>query len=138
MLGKSLLRIGGKGMYWYYVITIAIIGIDQLSKWMVVKNMEIYDQITVIENFFYLTSHRNTGAAWGILEGKMNFFYIITVIVVIGVIFYLHKYGKENKLLAVSLSFVLGGVIGHFIGRIPHKESLDRLAIDEAHVCTTS
>ncbi|HLR66076.1 MAG TPA: signal peptidase II [Virgibacillus sp.] len=114
-------------MYWYYVITIAIIGIDQLSKWMVVKNMEIYDQITVIENFFYLTSHRNTGAAWGILEGKMNFFYIITVIVVIGVIFYLHKYGKENKLLAVSLSFVLGGAIGNFIDRILHKEVVDFL-----------
>lgn len=127
MLGKSLLRIGGQGMYWYYVITIAIIGIDQLSKWMVVKNMEIYDQITVIENFFYLTSHRNTGAAWGILEGKMNFFYIITVIVVIGVIFYLHKYGKENKLLAVSLSFVLGGAIGNFIDRILHKEVVDFL-----------
>ncbi len=34
------------------------------------KNMELGERITVIENFFYLTSHRNTGAAWGILSAK--------------------------------------------------------------------
>lgn len=114
-------------MYWYYLIAIIVIGIDQFTKWLIVKNMALYEQVPIIENFFYLTSHRNKGAAWGILEGQMIFFYIITVIVIIGVIFYLQKYGKESKLLAISLSFILGGAIGNFIDRIFREEVVDFL-----------
>ncbi|MFD2044028.1 signal peptidase II [Ornithinibacillus salinisoli] len=112
-------------MYWYYIIAVIIIGIDQFTKWLVVKNMELYEQITIIDNFFNLTSHRNSGAAWGILEGKMVFFYIITVIVIIGVLYYMHKFAKENKLFAIALSFILGGAIGNFIDRLMHQEVVD-------------
>jgi signal peptidase II len=112
-------------MHWYYVIALIIIGIDQLTKWIVVKSMELGEQITIIENFFYLTSHRNSGAAWGILEGQMIFFYIVTVIVVIGIIYYMQKYAKYDKLLAIGLSLILGGAIGNFIDRVFHQEVVD-------------
>lgn len=114
-------------MVWYYIIAFIIIGIDQLTKWIVVKEMDLYEQITIIEDFFYLTSHRNSGAAWGILEGRMIFFYIITVIVIIGVVYYMQKYARNNKVLAISLSFILGGAIGNFIDRLFRKEVVDFL-----------
>ncbi|WP_188454467.1 signal peptidase II [Virgibacillus oceani] len=114
-------------MYWYYIIAAIIIGIDQFTKWIVVKNMELYEQIAIINDFFYLTSHRNTGAAWGILKGHMMFFYIITVIVIIGIIFYMQKYARESILLAISLSLILGGAIGNFIDRIFRQEVVDFL-----------
>lgn len=120
-------EIGGQNMHWYYLIALVIIGIDQLTKWLVVKHMTLHESITIIHNFFYLTSHRNKGAAWGILQNQLIFFYIITVIVVIGVIYYLHKYGKDHKLLAISLSFILGGAIGNFIDRLFRKEVVDFL-----------
>lgn len=114
-------------MYVYYIIAGILVIIDQITKWIVVKNMELYEQITLIQDFFYLTSHRNKGAAWGILQGKMIFFYIVTTIVVIGVIYYMQKYAKNDKLLAISLSFVLGGAIGNFIDRIFRGEVVDFL-----------
>ncbi|WP_099158013.1 signal peptidase II [Virgibacillus ndiopensis] len=114
-------------MYWYYIIAVIIIGIDQFTKWIVVKNMELYEQITIIDDFFYLTSHRNTGAAWGILEGQMIFFYLITAVVIIGVVFYMQKYAKDSILLAISLSLILGGAIGNFIDRIFRQEVVDFL-----------
>lgn len=104
-----------------------MIGIDQFTKWLVVKHMTLHEKIPIIDNFFYLTSHRNKGAAWGILQDQMTFFYFVTVIVVIGVIYYLHKYGKEDKLIAVALSFILGGAIGNFIDRLFRKEVVDFL-----------
>ncbi|RLL45252.1 lipoprotein signal peptidase [Oceanobacillus piezotolerans] len=112
-------------MYWYYLVAIIIIGIDQLTKWIVVKTMEIGESITVIDGFFYLTSHRNQGAAWGILQGQMGFFYIITIIVVLGVIFYMQKYAKYDKILGLGLSFILGGAIGNFIDRLLRQEVVD-------------
>lgn len=117
--------IGGNDMYWYYIIAMVIVVIDQLSKWIVVKTMEYGDSTAVIENFFYITSHRNQGAAWGILQGQMPLFYIITVVVVIGIIYYMQSYAKESKLLTVSLSLILGGALGNFIDRLFRKEVVD-------------
>src|SRR5699024_8108058 len=77
--------------------------------------------------FFWFTSHRNKGAAWGILQDQMTFFYIITVIVVIGIIYYMEKYARNDKLLAISLSFILGGALGNFIDRLFRKEVVDFL-----------
>jgi|SRR5690625_458804 len=114
-------------MHWYYLIALVIIGMDQLTKWIIVRTMELGERIPIIENFFYITSHRNSGAAWGILQGQMTFFYIVTAIVVIGIIFYMQKYAKESKLLAVSLSLILGGAIGNFIDRLLHQEVVDFL-----------
>lgn len=111
----------------YYLLALVIIGIDQLSKWLVITKMDVYEQIPIIDGFFYLTSHRNEGAAWGILQGKMMFFYIITAIVVIGLIYYMQRYARNFTLLAISLSLVLGGAIGNFIDRLFRKEVVDFL-----------
>ena len=111
----------------YYIIALMIIILDQITKWFIVKKIELHESIPIIENFFAITSHRNKGAAWGMLQGQMTFFYIVTVIVVIGIIYMLHKHAKENKLLAISLSVILGGAIGNFIDRLFRKEVVDFL-----------
>ncbi|MBM7552832.1 signal peptidase II [Thalassobacillus pellis] len=112
-------------MVWYYLVAAVIILLDQWTKMLVVKNMFIGESITLIENFLYLTSHRNRGAAWGILQGQMMFFYIVTVIVIGFIIYYLHQYGKENVLAGIALSFILAGAIGNFIDRLFRKEVVD-------------
>ncbi|KKE78045.1 signal peptidase II [Oceanobacillus caeni] len=112
-------------MYWYYIIALFLIGMDQLTKWLIVRSMEIGESIPIIDGFFYLTSHRNQGAAWGILQGKMLFFYIVTVIVIIAVVYYMNKFAKTDKWLGLGLSFILGGALGNFIDRIFRKEVVD-------------
>ncbi|WP_456271606.1 signal peptidase II [Bacillus sp. AK031] len=111
----------------YYLIALVIVALDQLTKWLIVRNMTEGQSITIIENLFYITSHRNQGAAWGILQGQMWFFYIITVGVVIGLIYYLEKHAKGNKLFSMSLALMLGGAIGNFIDRLFRKEVVDFL-----------
>lgn len=114
---------------WYYFIAIAVLLLDQITKWMIVKSMRIGEQIPVIENLFYITSHRNQGAAWGILQGQMWFFYIITVIVIFVIIYYMQHYAKSNKLLGLSLGLILGGAIGNFVDRLFRKEVVDFLDV---------
>lgn len=109
----------------YYLLAFVIIIIDQLTKWWVIANMELRESITVIENFFYLTSHRNTGAAWGILEGKMLFFYIITVVVIVVICYYIQKFAKDSILTGIALGLILGGAVGNFIDRLFRKEVVD-------------
>jgi signal peptidase II len=116
---------GGKLMlYMYYLIALLIIMIDQFTKWLVVKYMTLGESIPIIENFLYITSHRNRGAAWGILQGQMWFFYIVTTVVIIGIVFYIRKFSTD-KLTGISLGLILGGAIGNFIDRIFRNEVVD-------------
>ncbi|WP_112180776.1 MULTISPECIES: signal peptidase II [Paraliobacillus] len=109
----------------YYLLAFVIIIIDQLTKFWVVANMELRESITVIENIFYITSHRNTGAAWGILAGKMTFFYIITAVVIVLICYYIQKFAKDSLLTGLALGLILGGAVGNFIDRIVRKEVVD-------------
>ncbi len=102
-----------------------VILLDQVTKWLVVTNMERGESIPLITDFLYLTSHRNTGAAWGILEGQMWFFYIVTTVVVIGIILFIQRLKAHEKLVGWSLGLMLGGAIGNFIDRLFRKEVVD-------------
>lgn len=111
----------------YYLVALIVILLDQFTKWLIVKYMELHDSIPIIENFFAITSHRNKGAAWGILQGQMTFFYIVTAIVVVGIIYYIEKHVREHKFMTISLCVILGGAIGNFIDRLFRKEVVDFL-----------
>lgn len=112
-------------MYRYYILALFVLMLDQWTKWLVVKKMELYESVTLIHNFLSITSFRNKGAAWGILQNQMMFFYIVTVIVIIGIIYYLHRYVKDNHLQGIAIAFILGGALGNFIDRLFRKEVVD-------------
>ena len=112
----------------YYIIAVVAFLVDQGTKYLIASRMELNDQIPVIGNFFLITSHRNRGAAFGILEDQRWFFIVITTIVVIAIIWYLQKVMKtSNKLLPLALGLVLGGALGNFIDRVIAGEVVDFL-----------
>lgn len=109
----------------YYGLALILIMIDQLTKWVVVQTMTIGQSIEVIPNLLYWTSYRNKGAAWGILEGQMAFFFIITILVVAGLVYFLHKEVNGYQLLGYSVGLLLAGAIGNFIDRLFRGEVVD-------------
>jgi signal peptidase II len=113
----------------YYVIALAVIIIDQITKYLVVQNMQIGDSIPLIPGVFHLTSHRNMGAAFGILQNQRLLFIIITVAVVIGIVVSLVRIGKSQPRVSLALSLVLGGAIGNFIDRVSTGQVVDFLYI---------
>lgn len=112
--------------YYYYLIAAIVLLVDFITKKIVATQMEIHEQISVIGNFFLITSHRNRGAAFGILQEQRVFFVIITVLIVAGLIWYMQAVRKTAKpWLLVGLSLVLGGAIGNFIDRARFGEVVD-------------
>jgi signal peptidase II len=109
----------------YYLIALFVILLDQFTKWLIVNNMFLGESIPIIDNVLYITSHRNSGAAWGILQGQMWLFYVVTIIVIVAIMYYIHKAVKGKRLLGISLAFMLGGAIGNFIDRVLRKEVVD-------------
>ncbi|OLN22847.1 signal peptidase II [Domibacillus antri] len=109
----------------HYVLTLLVILLDQWTKWLIVTSMEIGESVKVIEDVFHITSHRNRGAAWGMLEGQFWLFYIITIIVVAAIIYFMRTEAKGKPLMKTSLAILLGGAIGNFIDRLFRGEVVD-------------
>ncbi|WP_019007668.1 signal peptidase II [Cohnella laeviribosi] len=111
----------------YYILAIFVLMADQVTKWAVSTYMDMEETIPLIPNVFHLTSHRNRGAAFGILQNQRVFFIVVTIIIVIGIIVYLRKVYREQKFLSFGLSFVLGGALGNFVDRAIKGEVVDML-----------
>ena len=56
-----------------FIITCALILLDQLSKNFIVNHFMLGESKEIIANFFSISSHRNRGAAWGILQDILLF-----------------------------------------------------------------
>lgn len=112
----------------YYLIALVVFILDQITKRLIKAKMEIGDVNPVWGDFFIITSHRNKGAAFGILQGQQIFFLIITVVFVIGIFYYLQKMIKLGyKRMSIALSLMLGGAIGNFMDRAFYGEVVDFL-----------
>jgi signal peptidase II len=112
-------------MILYYIVALVIIGVDQLTKYLTLQHIPLHESIEVIPGVLSFTHHRNTGAAWSILEGQMWFFYIVTLVVVAVILYYLHTEGKEHALFGWALTLLLGGAVGNFIDRLFHQFVVD-------------
>ena len=104
------------GSILWIIIMVLIVITDQVSKQIVAANVKTGELIPVIDNFFYITYHTNTGAAWGILQDKRHILIPLTIIFSLVMIYILFK--TKDKLLKLALSLVLGGAIGNLIDRM--------------------
>jgi len=102
-------------MLWI-VIPVLIVIIDQVTKYIVLKNISLNQMIPVIEDFFYLTLHKNSGGAWGILQNSRIFFLVAIPVISAGVIYSIVK--NKNSVMRLALSLILGGAIGNYIDRL--------------------
>lgn len=114
----------------YYLLALLLIGIDQFTKWQIVQNFSLYEEKVLIQDVFSLFYIQNEGAAWGIFQGKMVFFYIITVIVVGYIIYMFQQEKKKTVLMGISFSLILAGAIGNFIDRLVNGYVVDMFRLD--------
>ncbi len=112
------------------IIAIFAVVADQLSKYIVVQNIEYLDKKDFIPNFMSFYHTRNTGGGWSMLDGGgwERVLLILMSLAAMGlVIFILVKFYKRSRLLNISLSMVLGGAIGNMIDRFRLEYVVDFL-----------
>lgn len=112
-------------MFRYYVIAITVIILDQLTKWWVATKMSLYESFPLIQGVFYITSHRNRGAAFGILQNQQWLFIAVTLVVIAVLLVYLHRLGRERPWTSWSFALILGGAFGNLLDRLRLGEVVD-------------
>jgi len=116
---------------WVWLSGIVLV-LDQISKIWVDLTLELHQSIPVIPSFSITYAH-NYGAAFSFLSDAGGwqrwFFAVLAIAVSIGIVIYLSKLKNEEKLLAVSLSLILGGAIGNIIDRVLYGYVIDFLDV---------
>lgn len=110
-------------------ITSGLLLIDILIKLLVKNNMLVNESIKIINNFFYITYVKNTGAAWSILSGKQTFLIIFSIIVIALLVFYLVKKKSYLNLEVIGYSLLLSGALGNLIDRILYGYVIDYFSL---------
>lgn len=110
------------------MIALSVIGVDQLTKYLIRAKMEIGQSIPdeCIVGLHYTT---NTGGAFGLFANQT---FLLTMAAVVGIavlVLYLRYLPPRSTLLKVGLGLDLGGAIGNLIDRLRLGEVTDFVKI---------
>ncbi|MGO3731962.1 MAG: signal peptidase II [Vagococcus sp.] len=116
-------------MVFYGLLIGLLVLLDQVIKIWVVNHIVLYETIGH-NSMISLTYIRNNGAAWSILEGKMWFFIVVTLVALLVFPYMLYKNKSKSKWLTVGLACVIGGTIGNFIDRMRLNYVVDMFQLE--------
>ena len=106
------------------LIIISIFLLDRFTKVLVINNLTLGESLSVIDGFFNITYVNNHGAAFGILDGKVIFIVIVSVLIFAYLIYEIRK-DSHSKLIITSISFVIGGLLGNLFDRVVYGHVID-------------
>lgn len=102
----------------FLILGILLLGIDQYSKYLVRTKMEVFETYPIIEDFFHLTYVQNKGAAFGMFQGATVIFAVVTLIVIVGMIYFSLKHKNMSLVWKVTLTLIASGAVGNLIDRL--------------------
>ena len=106
--------------------------LDQATKLIIVKNLSLYETITVIPGFFNITRIHNPGGAFGFLAGqsptvRLTLFILVSLMAA-GFILYMYiRTLRQYRLLLASLALIFGGALGNLTDRVRSGTVVDFL-----------
>lgn len=102
---------------WFFLTATIVIGLDQLSKYLVRANMVLGESIPE-EGFFRFTYGTNTGGVFGFFSNQTFLITVAAIVSVVVILLYSRHKMAQSMLVKVSLGLILGGSIGNLIDRV--------------------
>lgn len=105
-------------MFISLLIIIGLIGLDQLTKYLVVAYVAPVGAVPFIPHVVELRYVLNEGAAFSMLSGKQEILIVFTSIALIALLYYVLFRKPSNKIEYIALLLIISGGIGNLIDRI--------------------
>lgn len=102
----------------FLLLVALVLGIDQLSKYIIRANFQPNESLPVINSVFHLTYVNNPGAAFGLLAYKTPVFVTVTLLVAVVILVAYRFLPPDRILLRLALALMLGGALGNLIDRL--------------------
>ncbi|HEX8675165.1 MAG TPA: signal peptidase II [Longimicrobium sp.] len=104
----------------YVGMVAGVVIVDQITKFIVERNMRLYDPHPVLGDFFRLTFIYNRGAAFGIHVGGWSriVFMLLAVVATIALGMMYRSTPWRDRARLIAIAGVTGGAIGNLIDRL--------------------
>lgn len=104
-------------------LPLLVVALDQVTKWLVRERIPLHSSVEVIPGFLDFTHVRNTGAAFGFLNGvdfpgKTLVIAVVAIGALIGVSIYAGTLAREQLAARLGMALIIGGAAGNLIDRI--------------------
>jgi signal peptidase II len=118
-----------KTSVWGLVIVLALVVLDQLTKYLAESFLAGQRGSFLIPEIFQLYYLQNRGAAFGVLSGRQWIFVVMAVLmIVLGIYTYLHlPDGKHYSVMRMVCVLIVAGALGNMIDRVVHGYVIDFL-----------
>lgn len=112
------------------VIVLFCILIDQISKILIINNLEVNTGFNIIKSFFSIIYVRNTGAAWGFFSSGTMILAFLSMTFLFLAIKYVFEMKSISKLSVISFGMLIGGITGNLIDRLVRGFVIDFFSFD--------
>lgn len=102
----------------WFICVIALVFLDQLSKWLAVIYLEGNAPFYFIPGFLRFSYVENRGAAFGMLADNRWVFLILSSLTIICLIVFMFVSKPKCRMERVGLALILAGGIGNMIDRV--------------------
>ena len=103
----------------YPLITVLVIALDQLTKFLVRSNMQPGDKIPVIGDWMSIYYVQNTGTAFSMFSGnRFVTIFLTSALIIFCIIFIITEARAGEHIIAVLFTFVAAGGISNMIDRL--------------------
>lgn len=125
---KGLKLTGWRWLIW----VLLVVGLDQLSKYAVVENISRGQEINLVPGFNLILAH-NYGIAFSAFHDTAGtyvpYLSLLAIAIVAVLLVWLLRTPREQKLLSLALSSIIGGAIGNLIDRFHYGYVIDFLDV---------
>lgn len=108
----------------------AIVGADQLTKYLTVQNIPLGGIVPVWDGVVHLTYLRNSGMAFSLFEGGRWVFLAFTVIFLAFATLAAGKDWMPHPLAKIALAMLAGGAVGNLIDRLIYGSVVDMIEVE--------
>lgn len=111
----------------FWIAAIISLVIDQLTKYWIIQNFTLTETLPLLAGVFHITYVTNTGAAFSLLAGKVEWLRWLSLLVSLGLMALAWFGGVLDTFEQLGYGLILGGALGNGIDRFRLGSVIDFL-----------
>lgn len=115
-------------MIYFALLALAVIALDRVTKWLVIRHIPLGHEIPVLGQWAQFTHIKNTGAAFGLFPGSIVPLVVVSLVASIIVVVLAQRVRDQPSRL-LPLGLILGGAVGNLIDRIFLRKVTDFILV---------
>ncbi len=111
------------------IVAVVVFTLDRLTKMWVEQNVTLFQTRPVVGEYVRIVHTQNSGAAFGLLPERTTLLSVLSVVAVLGILYYYRQLAGSSSLIAGTLGMQLGGALGNLVDRVGQGYVVDFIDI---------